>query len=132
MLRLFTTLIAVFFTGLSHAQGVTPGSKWVNESGSEMEIATIGADGSIAGMYINRADGFGCKDEPMALSGWLNGALISVSVRWKNGNVDCNSLTGWTGYYASGQIFTDWELMFISAQTGLPTRLGGNDVFSPN
>ena len=137
MLRLFTMLIAIGFAGFAHAQdavrhGITPGSKWVNELGSEMEIVTVDPNGAITGIYINRAAGFDCQDEPMALSGWLNrGLLISFSVRWKNEHVDCDSLTGWTGYYASGQIFTNWELVYISARTGLPTRLDGSDTFMP-
>lgn len=131
MLRIIAVAFSVAFAGLSHAQGIATGSEWVNDGGSEMKISTINSDGSISGTYINKADGFNCKNEPMALSGWLNGDLITFSVRWKNANVDCNSLTNWTGYYASGKIFTDWNLMFVSAQTGLPTRLSDSNVFNP-
>ncbi len=131
MFRILTLLVWVSFASVGYAQGIKPGSEWVNTSGSEMKITNIEADGSISGTYINRAEGFSCKDESMTLSGWIDGDLVTFSVRWKNSNVDCNSLTNWTGYYASGKIFTDWDLMFVSAQTGLPTRLSDSNVFSP-
>lgn len=67
----------------------------------------------------------------MAVSGWLEGNLISWSVRWKNANADCKSITNWTGYVASGKIFTDWDLVYTAADTGLPAHLKDSNVFQP-
>jgi hypothetical protein len=112
-------------------QTLQPGTTWVNEGGSELTINTIGNDGSLAGTYVNKVEGFDCKDEPMTLSGWLEGALVSFSVRWKSANKDCKSITSWTGYLASGRLFTDWDLIYTSASTGLPAHLKNSNVFRP-
>ena len=131
MKRVTILLTAFLLTSPAFAQSITVGSKWKNPGGSEMTISTIATDGSITGTYINRVTGFSCKNETMKLSGWIEGNLINFAVRWKNKNVDCKSITSWTGYLAAGKIFTDWDLIYTATATGLPTHLKDNNVFSP-
>lgn len=113
------------------AQTIQPGTTWVNEGGSELTINTVNVDGSLNGTYINRVAGFNCQNEPMSVNGWVEGGLLSFSVRWKNANKDCKSITTWTGYLASGKLFAEWDLIYTAASTGLPTHLRNANVFSP-
>ena len=121
------TLLAVFsiflFVSSSYAQSPGVGTKWVNNAGSELTIDTISAEGLLNGTYVNKAAGYKCQNEPMAVVGWVDGSLLTFAVRWKNKNVACNSITAWTGYYASGKIFTDWDLVYTSSETGLPAHV---------
>ena len=125
-------LIYFLVTSSAMAQSVKPGSRWINAGGSVLEISTVSATGELTGTYTNNVKGIGCKGQAIALKGWLNGDLITFTVRWKNAQVDCNSITTWTGYHAAGKIFTDWDLIFISATTGLPTHMRNTNVFTPN
>lgn len=131
MMKLFslTALLLITTVSTAYAQSIQAGSTWVNAGGSELSIASIGSDGAILGTYVNKVKGFSCKNEPMNLTGWLDGDLISFTVRWKNKNVDCKSITSWTGYFASGKIFTEWDLVYTASSTGLPTHLKDSNVF---
>lgn len=132
-MRLISLAVLCFLMGpvSAFAQSVQPGTTWVNEGGSVLTITSVGADGAITGTYVNNVKGFDCQNEQMALNGWEEGSIISFSVRWKNANKDCNSITSWTGYHASGKIFTDWDLIYTATNTGLPTHLKGSNVYSP-
>ncbi|UCI06277.1 avidin/streptavidin family protein [Mesorhizobium sp. B1-1-8] len=127
-------LTFIFLFGLAtavSAQSLQPGTSWVNEGGSEFTISAVGADGALSGTYVNKVSGFDCQNEPMAVNGWVDGNLISFSVRWKNANKDCASITTWTGYYASNKLYTDWDLVYTASDTGLPTHLKKSNVFHP-
>lgn len=128
-----TYALAACFTLLSTAvmgQSLSPGSVWTNTRGSIFTITDINAEGYLTGTYVNKAAGFGCQNEPMAVSGRVKGNLLSFTVRWENANVDCNSITSWTGYSESDQIFTDWDLVFIGSGTGKPTHMKDSSVFT--
>lgn len=131
MKRFAMAILILFPLNSALAQSIAAGSVWVNDGGSELTITTVGSDGAISGTYINKVEGFDCKNEPMAVNGWVDGDLLSFSVRWKNAAKDCGSITAWTGYVAAGQIFTDWDLVYTAAATGLPTHLKQSNVFHP-
>lgn len=131
MRLLFSLFLLVFSFETASAQDVQPNSVWVNGGGSVLTVDTIAADGAIAGTYVNKVAGFACQNQPMRLGGWKDGSLLNFAVRWKNASVDCASITSWTGYYSAGKIYTDWDLIYTAASTGLPTHLTGSDIFSP-
>jgi hypothetical protein len=70
-------MIGIAISSPIRAQGIAPGSVWVNSGGSEMTIA-VDTNGLMSGTYVNKVDGFSWKNEPMALSGWVNGDLVIV------------------------------------------------------
>jgi len=122
---LFVCLIS---TGVS-AQSVTNGTNWVNKKGSELRVVDIASDGAFNGVYINKANDFHCGDDPMSVTGTLKDNLISFSVRWKNDKVDCNAVTVWIGYYVDGKLYLNWDEVYISESTGLPTHQRNSDIF---
>lgn len=124
-------LVVMLLSTSASAQSLSPNTTWVNDGGSEFTITAISSDGAISGTYVNKVEGFECQNEPMAVTGWVEGNLLSFSVRWKNANVDCKSITTWTGYFASNRIYTDWDLIYTAANTGLPTHLKQSNVFRP-
>jgi hypothetical protein len=131
MTRFVFALVGLLGSGAAFGQSLPVGSTWVNDGGSEFTVDAVGPDGKITGTYVNKAAGFQCQEEPMAVIGWLDGDLVSFAVRWKNANKDCGSITSWTGYVAAGRLFTDWDLIYTSAETGLPTHLKQSNVFKP-
>jgi hypothetical protein len=102
---------------------------WVNQSGSVMNF-TVNSDMSIVGSYINNAAGTGCQGTSYPLSGWINGNNIAWTVSWSNPSADCNSVTGWAGYYDpnSDSIISSWSLAYQSGSGG-QIQLG-NDTFT--
>lgn len=115
------------------------GSTWTNQSGS---VATLSFSSSsqsgvytVTGTYVNNAAGYPCQGTPYPLSGvyYTGNQTISFSVAWSNSSQDCQSVTGWTGYflYNSGwSITTDWNLAQCS-HSG-PTIIQGQDIFTGN
>lgn len=101
---------------------------WQNSGGS---VATITYNEtntsniySLSGTYVNgetgdsessEDDGFSCLNQDYPLTGYYNSAenLISFTVAWTyEGNEDCKSITGWTGYIdSSGDMQTNWWLV---------------------
>lgn len=132
MVRSILLLGALLYGTIASAQTIDPGSAWVNSRGSELTIDAVGDDGAISGTYINRAEGFACRDKPFAVSGWVQGDLISFVVLWNNGDFDCNSITSWTGHLDEGEIAVDWDLVYVSAETGKPAHLKDSDRFTPH
>nr|WP_192923550.1 avidin/streptavidin family protein [Sinorhizobium medicae] len=124
-------IAALMLVSSAEAQSIGAGSTWVNDGGSELTIVSISNEGELTGTYVNKVAGFDCQNETMAMKGWLDGNLLSFTVRWKNANKDCASITSWTGYFAAGKIFTDWDLVYTAANTGLPTHLKESNVFRP-
>lgn len=122
--------IAVWSTE-SAAQGIEPGTTWVNDRGSELHIDSIDKDGHLAGTYINRAAGFQCQGTPYPVIGWVEGDEIGFSVRWKSADQDCQSITSWTGYYEAGRIVTDWDLVYLDSVENGPLMYRGSDHFVP-
>jgi len=110
------------------AQTIQPGTTWVNEGGSELTINTVNVDGSLNGTYINRVAGFNFRKSLSVNDGCK--APLSFSVRWKNANKDCKSITTWTGYLASGKLFAEWDLIYTAAST-VSDYLRNANVFSP-
>jgi hypothetical protein len=105
-------------------------SVWTNTRGSEMYIS-VSSSGHISGNYINHDGNYSCQNTPYPISGWVDGTSIAFSVRWDNQFENCNSVTGWTGFYDSstGKIETKWNLA-ISGTTDPSQIISGVDTFS--
>lgn len=103
---------------------------WTNSRGSEMYIS-VSSSGHVSGDYINRDGNYSCQNTPYPISGWVEGTSISFSVRWDNQFENCNSVTGWTGFYdaSTGNIETKWNLS-VSGSTDLSQVISGTDTFS--
>jgi len=141
-IKLFS-IIAVLF--LSHAamageKAITAGSVWKNEGGSIFTITSIDpASGQMSGNYINNMKGYKCQGTPYPVTGYVYGNMISWSVSWRTNKLsdiagnDCNSVTGWTGYYdsASNKILTDWNLAYLAAPS-IYKIMKDKDTFSPS
>ncbi|MEE8505225.1 MAG: avidin/streptavidin family protein [Kiloniellales bacterium] len=95
---------------------------WVNELGSTM-TTTWGADGLITGTYVTAV---GCGAGTVRpLTGWWNKGAMTFTVNWQ----ECNSLTSWTGNYASGKIATLW-LLALSGPPEWNSINAGADTFT--
>lgn len=116
--------------GIAESSSLAGMSGWTNQSGSTMSIS-VDPSGQVNGTYINRASGYGCQNTPYPVTGWIVGTSISFTVRWDNQYENCNSVTGWTGFYntATGQIDTLWNLA-VSGSTNPGQIISGSDTFS--
>lgn len=129
LVLLMLALILAF--GSAQAQTIQPNTTWRNSRGSELTINSIGADGGLVGSYVNNAPGFQCQGVPFAVSGWVEGGLISFAVRWKNATHDCRSITTWVGYLSGSRIVTNWDLVYTDATEQRPLIYRGTDFFEP-
>lgn len=146
---LLSFVISVCFSGAVQADShndspemkiLTTASSWTNQSGSVASISftpsTQPATYTITGNYVNNASGFSCQGTPYPINGiyYSNTQTISFSVAWSNSSKDCQSVTGWTGYFdlsvSPMQMVTDWNLAYQSS-TGQQI-LQGNDLFTLN
>lgn len=134
MLAKYLCVAAVFFVvaaSAANAQNIQSNTHWKNQRGSELNIATINADGSFSGTFVNNATGFDCKGTPYLLSGWIDhDEKISFSVRWNNATKDCHSIASWVGYYRNGKLITLWYLVYDDAKSKKTVILHGADTFS--
>lgn len=130
-------VIAVFvFLGLTapgyadSGDRVLAPSTWVNQRGSTLQIDKIDDDGKLTGTYINRADGFGCKELEYPVTGWVYGVAITFTTKWQNPK-DCNSITAWTGSIVKRQTAIDtlWQLV-VNNPWKSGTVTAGSDSFS--
>jgi hypothetical protein len=128
-MALATLLLLTNAFSVSAAE-LTALSTWQNQSGSTFAINSVDpSTGLLTGTYINRASGTGCQNTPYQAVGYLTGGnLLSWSVQWINGQANCNSVTGWTGYYQNGQITTKWNLAYFTSSSG--AIQSGADVFT--
>ena len=112
-------------------------TSWTNQSGS---VATFNFSPSsqpltytVTGHYINNNSSYKCRGTAYPLTGvyYVNTQTISFSVSWSNSTEDCQSVTGWTGYFNLNQnpfsLTTNWNL---AAAGGQITQ--GRDVFTMN
>ncbi|HCA26223.1 MAG TPA: hypothetical protein DEP05_00970 [Betaproteobacteria bacterium] len=106
------------------------GSAWTNQSGSTLYIQSISPSGLLTGAYINRAAGYRCQNTPYAVTGWVYGAAITFTTKWKNSTESCNSITAWTGFLYRGQIETMWQLV-INGSSSTRQIIQGADTFKP-
>jgi hypothetical protein len=118
-------LAAAATQGSAQSPSVT--GTWVNDHGSTLVIQTIGADGSVTGTYANNAPGYKCAGVAFPIVGWMDGARISYTVRWKNASVDCASITSWTGYFNEGRLGVEWVLAY--AENGVSRVRTGSDSY---
>ncbi len=115
-------------------------STWRNQDGSTMAL-TFTADPSnpgvyfLSGSYINNAAGYACQGTPYPLTGryYANTLTASFNVVWSNAYADCQSVTGWTGYFSAGasawQFTTDWNLAYQDASGNMKIE-SGSDRFT--
>jgi Avidin family len=107
-------------------------STWKNQRGSSLVIASVDQKtGAISGTYTNRAPGFPlCAQTPYPLVGWVYGSAITFTVRWKNTQESCDSITAWSGNinFNDQKISTIWHLTIDNA-TSLKV---GADEFTPD
>lgn len=128
MVRYFIVLLPAIVLLLSlpaQAQNLNALTIWQNQRGSTFSLDTYNPQtGAITGTYINRAAGFSCIGTPYPVVGWILGSAMTWSVIWNNNYQNCNSVTGWSGFYANDTITTKWVL---SSQASILT---GDDVFT--
>ena len=141
---LFISLFTIFVSQTATAESpetrmLAATSSWVNQSGSvaSLSFALSSQQPStyvVTGNYINNAPGFQCQGTPYPLSGvyYVNTQTISFSVAWSNSSEDCQSVTGWTGYFDLNQspliMITDWNLAYSGTNGTQITQ--GSDTFS--
>lgn len=122
-------LLLLLSTASADAQGPQPNTTWQNDKGSEFTIVSVGPDGSLKGTFTNQAAGFGCKNTPYPVMGWIDGERIAFSVRWKNAQEDCKSITSWTGYVSGIRMLAYWDLVYVDATEKHPLVIRGTDYF---
>lgn len=105
-------------------------SSWVNQRGSIFTIDSYDTKtGLLTGVFINKASGYSCQNTPYNVTGYIHGNAITFTVNWNNAIESCNSITAWTGFYASGVITTEWQLV-INGSTKPTQIVKGSDSFS--
>src|SRR5699024_8201303 len=110
---------------LDTQQVIQESSTWMNQRGSTLHIDDVNASsGEIAGYYINRAEDFDCKDISYPVTGWIYGTAITFTVKWKDTEKSCNSITAWTGFYYQGKITTLWQLVYDKTESTEKIRKG--------
>ena len=123
---LFISFFVVCSAQMANASGeddnpgmglLASGSSWTNQSGSVASLTFTAS--SQPGTYV--------------MSGYyVNTQTISFSVAWSNSSEDCQSVTGWTGYFDVSQspmtMTTNWNLAY---STGSGQAIAqGKDVFT--
>jgi len=120
-------VVFLVYAGMANAANLKALSVWQNQSGSTFSIdAYDPSNGLFSGTYINRAAGTGCQNTPYAVTGYILADMISWSVKWANVYANCNSVTGWTGYYNKGTITTNWNLAYMASSGGYVIEKGGD------
>ena len=128
-LFMFTIVMVILMQAIPAVPQDFPGeSTWVNQAGSTLHIENIDSKGKITGIYINRAVGFGCKDTPYPVTGWVWQDMVSFTVKWENTAEKCNSITTWTGFYHEGKLNTLWQMILVGT-TNKNQIIKGEDVF---
>jgi len=134
--RIIAVVVTVLFSISAYADSnkstsLQALSAWTNQSGSTLYIDTIGSNGLLTGTYINRAQGYGCKNISYPVTGWVYGTAITFNTIWQSTTESCNSITAWTGFYYQGAISTLWQLT-INGSTSTSEILKGSDTFKPS
>ena len=94
-----------------------------------MTVDQLASDGTFTGTYVNKAAGFSCQNEIMAVRGITAASLVTFWVRWKNANVDCQSITTWVGSVSGDTLRTEWNLVYVNF-AGNAAYARGSDDFS--
>jgi Avidin family len=126
---IYVLLFFLSFTAVATAQGISSGSAWKNQRGSEFIVTSVDVQGKLVGQYVNNATGFECQGVPFDVFGTTTGSHVWFAVIWKNATMTCNSLTVWRGRVAGKKIRTAWELFYID-QKGVVRKLIGRDTFT--
>ena len=131
-ISLFSSFIfTLFLSATSFADqsaSIPAPSVWENQSGSTLQIDSIGSDGLITGTYINRASGYGCQNISYPVTGWAYGTALTFNTLWESASESCNSITAWAGFLSQGQISTLWNLT-INGSTSASQIIQGSDTF---
>lgn len=105
---------------------------WTNVDGSILTIEEIDENtGRLSGNYINKEEGYPCRDIPYLLTGWLYGNRISFSVKWQSETESCLALTSWIGLIKNNEIDTVWQLV-NEETTDTSKIIKGHDLFRKN
>ena len=113
------------------AQSLAPGTRWVNNHGSELVIQSIDPDGRLAGTYASSAPGYKCRNVAFPVVGWVDGDRIAYAMRARDGSVDCGTMTSWTGYLHGGRLYAAWSLAYFDGEANRPTLDHGTDIYRP-
>lgn len=90
------------------ADPVRAPSFWKNQRGSELRITAVRPDGTIAGTYINRAEGTHCKGTSYPVTGRTTIPRTVFRVNFTH----CKSVATWTGTVEHwGWFPTEWKLL---------------------
>lgn len=131
-ISLFSSFIfTLFLSATSFADqstSIPAPSAWENQSGSTLQIDSIGSYGLITGTYINRASGYGCQNISYPVTGWAYGTALTFNTLWESASESCNSITAWAGFLSQGHISTLWNLT-INGSTSASQIIQGSDTF---
>jgi hypothetical protein len=132
LISLFSGFIFTLFFSLStyadQPSSVPIPSVWENQSGSTLQIDSVGSDGLITGTYINHAAGYGCQNVSYPVTGWVYGTALTFNTLWESVSESCNSITAWAGFLYQGQISTLWNLT-INGSSSSSQIIQGSDTF---
>jgi len=134
MLARFLTCLATIFAATCAAFGqssqIQPNSTWMNQRQSVLTIAKINSNGTFNGTYVNNDANYKCVGKPYAVTGLIDGNEIVFQVHCvRPGWPNCNAISSWTGYWESGKIVTQWELLYESSP-GKYATAQGSDTFT--
>ncbi len=114
---------------------ILAGGTWTNQGGStatfEFQASSQPGTYTVSGTYVNREAGYLCQGTPYPLTGiYYSGTLtISFSVAWSNAAENCQSVTGWTGYFGNNlDLVTQWNMAFDKGTSSAISS--GKDVFT--
>ena len=131
-MTLFISAVAMLAVPLmAGAQSLAPQTRWANNHGSELVIQSIGPDGRLAGTYSHDVPDYACRRVAFPVVGWVDCDRISYTMRAKNGSVNCEFLTSWTGFVQNGQLYAEWSVVQWNSEAGRQWLTRGTDVYRP-
>lgn len=131
-MTLFISAVAGLAAPLTaDAQSIKPQTRWVNNHGSELVIQSIDPDGRLTGTYSSNQPDYKCHNVAIPVVGWVDGWLISYTMRASTGAIQCGTITSWTGYVRDDRLYAEWSLAYINTETFHPGLTRGTDVYRP-
>ncbi len=107
-------------------------SRWINDEGSFLYLEEFDPDsGLITGHYVNKEEGYPCRDIRYELTGWIYGDIITFSVIWQSEEESCGALTTWIGQIEGNTISCNWQLINQDMEE-LTETFSGTDLFHLN
>lgn len=81
---LIFTLLFSLSTYADSPSSIPVPSVWENQSGSTLQINSLGSDGLITGTYVNHEAGYGCQNISYPVTGWVYGTALTFNTIWES------------------------------------------------